>query len=127
MEADFSREVTEVGNVHLVALQGELDIATAQGLADWLVEISGSAVVVDLSGVTFMDSTGLTALATARQRMAEKGDDLLLTRPTPIVRRVLEVMGLAQWIKPWDSRWQDQQPGGASATPVRPHPSDTKL
>ncbi|HEX3840953.1 MAG TPA: STAS domain-containing protein [Acidimicrobiales bacterium] len=114
MEAEFSRDVTEVGDVHLVVLRGELDIATAEGLPEWLVEISGSAVVVDLSSVTFIDSTGITALVTARQRMIEKGDDLLLTRPSPIAMRVLEIMGLASWVNTWDPRWDDHQPGSDS-------------
>jgi anti-sigma B factor antagonist len=69
--AEFSRRVTDVGDVHLVALTGELDMDTAEGLSDWLVGISGSVVVVDLSGLTFMDSSGISALVGARNRLTE--------------------------------------------------------
>jgi anti-anti-sigma factor len=54
--ADFSRKATKVGDVHVVALRGEMDLATVADLPDWLVEIAGSPVVVDLSEVAFMDS-----------------------------------------------------------------------
>jgi anti-sigma B factor antagonist len=105
MAADFSRDLRDVGGVHLVTLNGELDMATAEGLADWLVTVSGSAVVVDLSGLTFMDSSGISALVMARNRMVEDGNDLILTRPAPMVQRALEVVGLAGWLAPWDPHW----------------------
>jgi anti-anti-sigma factor len=107
--ADFSREVMDVDGVHLVTLAGELDIATAEGLADWLIAVSGSAVVVDLSGLTFMDSSGIAALVIARNHIEKSGNELILTRPTPIVERALVATGLAGWLTPWDARWADQQ------------------
>lgn len=99
-----------MGEVHLVALRGELDMATAEGLADWLTCIVGSTVVVDLTELTFMDSSGISALVMARNRMADEGNGLILTRPQPIVRRALEVTGLTSWLVDWDPRWGDKQP-----------------
>lgn len=52
MHPTFSFSVTDVGDVHIVSLRGELDIATAGGLADWLVDVSGSLVVIDLGQLT---------------------------------------------------------------------------
>jgi anti-sigma B factor antagonist len=106
--ADFSRDLRDVGGVHLVTLKGELDMATAEGLAAWLVTVSGSAVVVDLSNLTFMDSSGISALVMARNRMIQDGNDLILTRPQPMVQRALEVVGLAGWLAPWDPGWGAQ-------------------
>lgn len=103
--SDFSRRVANVGGIHVVLLKGDLDMATAVGLAEWLIEISGSTVVVDLSGLTFMDSSGITAMVMARNEMQDKGDNLVLTRPNPIVRRTLEVVGLSDWIARWDPAW----------------------
>ncbi len=105
--SDFSRKVTNNlgGAVHVVSLQGELDMATAEGLAEWLVGISGSTVVVDLSELTFMDSSGITAIVMARNQMLEMGDDLILTRPHPNVERALEVVGLGAWVTDWDPAW----------------------
>ena len=85
-------------------------MATAESLADWLASVANSTVVVDLSELTFMDSSGITALVKARNRMAEEGNDLIFTRPHPIVRRVLEVTGLTGWLVDWDPRWDDKQP-----------------
>ncbi len=103
--SDFSRKVTTVGDIHVVSLHGELDMTTAGGLANWLVEISGSTVVVDLSRLTFMDSSGITAMVMARNRMREAGDDLILTRPHRIVRRALEAVGMTDWVADWDPSW----------------------
>jgi anti-sigma B factor antagonist len=108
--SDFFRAVIDVGDVHVVSLKGELDVATAEGLADWLVEISGSSVVVDLSHLTFMDSSGISAMVVARNRLNAAGDELVLTRPRPIVRRALEVVGLADWVTEWDPTWSPSYP-----------------
>jgi anti-sigma B factor antagonist len=107
VSAEFSKETTQVGDVHLVALTGELDMATAKGLTDWLVCIAGSPVIVDLSGLTFMDSSGISALVMARNRMVEDGNELILTRPHPIVSKTLNIVGLSDWVVDWDPRWGD--------------------
>ena len=64
-------------------------------------------VVVDLAELTFMDSTGLSALVVAKNRMESDGDVLMLTRPRPNVRRVLEITGLADWVGEWSSEWSE--------------------
>ena len=94
----FSRELVQSGDVHEVTLRGELDMASVGDLAEWLVSVSGSSVVVDLSDLTFMDSSGITALVVAKVAMENNGDQLILRRPRPNVRRILEVTGLGDWI-----------------------------
>jgi anti-sigma B factor antagonist len=106
MSADFTRKVTTLGDVHVVRLQGELDLDTAEGLPEWLIEISGSTVVLDLSGLSFMDSSGISAIVQAR---IELGDNLVLSRPQPNVQRVLEITGLESWISDWNSDWVDAE------------------
>jgi anti-anti-sigma factor len=69
------------------------------------VGIAGSPVVVDLSQVTFMDSSGIAALVLAKDRMAEDGNELVLTRPTPMVKRTLEIVALTDWVQDWNSQW----------------------
>ncbi len=101
----FSRRARDVGDVHVVTLRGELDMATAEGLSDWLVESAGSPVVVDLSELSFMDSSGIAALVIARNRMTANGDELILARPQAGVLKVLELVGLANWVTDWDPRW----------------------
>ncbi len=106
MPAYFSRSIATVDGVQVAALSGELDLETAEGLAAWLIEHAGPLVVVDLKALTFMDSCGIEALEVARQQLAAEGQVLLVTRPTRIVRRALEIIGLTSWIEAWDPAWE---------------------
>ncbi|HEV7870053.1 MAG: Anti-sigma factor antagonist [Modestobacter sp.] len=82
-----------------VAVAGEVDSTTAPGLRDCLLaalERPGSAAVeVDLSAVTFLDSAGLSALATAH-RAAVSADRVLRVRcgTARAVVRPLQITGL---------------------------------
>jgi anti-sigma B factor antagonist len=81
----------------LLLVSGEIDIATANAFRDQLRELiaeANSPALVDLAGVTFMDSSGLDALADARRRAAEDGVELVLVEPSSPVRMVLEVAGM---------------------------------
>jgi len=98
----FSYTVADVCDAHVVTLHGELDLGTATGLADMLVAVSGPVVVVDLSELTFMDSSGIAAMVQARNQL---GDNFVLTRPQPIVRRVFEITGLGDWFTEWEPSW----------------------
>jgi anti-sigma B factor antagonist len=75
----------------VVVLRGELDLATRAPLADELqslVAAGATSVVVDLAGVTFLDSTGLGTLLEARRL----GADLSLRNPQGRVRRLLDLV-----------------------------------
>lgn len=92
---EFSLTARDLSDIHVVALHGELDVVSADGLADVLVEAAGSTVVVDLSGLTFMDCSGIAALVAARNRTLPNGlGQLVVTRPGAIVRKVLDIVGL---------------------------------
>jgi anti-sigma B factor antagonist len=52
------------------------------------------AVVLDLAAVTFIDSTGLSALMDARAESDRNGWEFSVSRPSPAVRRVVELAGL---------------------------------
>ena len=108
MVPEFSLTARHVPDVHLVALHGELDIVSADWLTDALVEVAGSTVVVDLSDLTFMDCSGIDALMLARNRILATGRGLLVvTRPTAIVRKALEILGLGGWIVEWSPDWNE--------------------
>jgi anti-sigma B factor antagonist len=103
---EFSITVRNLPDVHVVAMHGELDAASASGLENSLVELAGSTLVLDLSDLTFIDSSGIGALVVARNRIRSKGlGELVLTRPREIVVRVLEIVGLDSWIVDWSSDW----------------------
>lgn len=77
-----------------VRLSGEIDLESSVGLADQLFAVAGSTLVVDLAGVTFMDSSGLAELLTARNKINADGHEFALTSPQERVRRVFEITGL---------------------------------
>lgn len=109
MSPDFSVSTRDLPDRHIVALRGELDLVTAEGLTDALVEIAGSTLVVDLSDLTFMDSSGIGALVVARRRIMSSGQgELVLARPGANVRKVLDIVGLSDWIVEWSPDWDDE-------------------
>ena len=65
----------------------------------------GALVVVDLSQLTFMDSSGLGAIHAARRGAIKDGGTLVVSRPSPIVHKVLEITGLDIWVVEWDPEW----------------------
>jgi anti-sigma B factor antagonist len=103
----FKFIVNEVRGVAVVALVGELDLASADGLVDRLVGIPGSPVVVDLAQLAFLDSSGISSLVLTKNQMDMVGRTLLLTRPTARVLQTLEIVGLAGWVSTWSSDWAE--------------------
>lgn len=83
----------------VITVNGEIDSTTAPGLRGCLLEVldrpGTTTVEVDLTGVTFLDSAGLSALATAH-RAAEAGGRVLQMRvgDTRAVARPLQITGL---------------------------------
>jgi anti-sigma B factor antagonist len=83
----------------VLTLQGEHDLSTAARIRDELERVfdAGSAVVVDLSGVTFMDSSVLNAILygseRAQQHEAHRFATVLPPGPSA-ARRVIELTGV---------------------------------
>jgi anti-sigma B factor antagonist len=82
-----------------VVVSGEIDSTTAPGLRNCLLEVldrpGSSTVEVDLRGVTFLDSAGLSALATAHRSAQAAGRALhMRCGTTRAVVRPLQITGL---------------------------------
>jgi anti-anti-sigma factor len=87
------------GDAVIVALNGELDLASAPELERELREAEAtnpSRVVIDLSGLGFMDSTGLQALLRTRERAGASTYELALRRGPHQVQRVFELTKTAE-------------------------------
>ena len=85
----------------IIAPKGELDLATAALLEQELLTQSQAGLehlVVDLRGLTFMDSSGLGLLARWRRRAVRDETRLSLIPGPPSVQRVLELTNLADLI-----------------------------
>jgi anti-sigma B factor antagonist len=92
--ADF--QVDTSAETAVLRISGEVDISTAPQLRERLQQLDSRRVVVDLSAMTFIDSTGLGVLVGAFKRLREGGGDLVLRAPTRSTRKVLELTGLSQ-------------------------------
>ncbi len=78
----------------VLVVEGELDPSTSPQLAERLEDdvVAGRTVVLDLSGVQFVDSSGLRTLIGASSRL---GDRLVIRQPSAVVTRLFELTGIA--------------------------------
>jgi anti-anti-sigma factor len=80
------------------AVVGEVDMATVQMFRDRLLDVlrehPSAVLYVDLSGVTFLDCAGISALVAVHNAAVQVGCRIWVTGPRPIVHRVLDLTGL---------------------------------
>ena len=110
----------------VVALRGELDVVDAATLAAALSAVAARdrEVIVDLSGLQFIDCSGVAALMRARNQARDAGGDLLLAAVQRQVRRVLTLTRLIDVFSVHAS--VDEAVGSAGRSPpmaARPVPS----
>ena len=72
----------------VITLSGELDLSNVAEMRSSLASALGPAVV-DLSAVTYLDSTALYELGALRKRVG----NVVLVAPSPQIRRTLEIVG----------------------------------
>ena len=99
MDLTFDISNRTIGSVPVAAVTGEIDVATAPALRERLQELVGDTtptVVVDLSAVSFLDSTALGVLVGAHKRCREAGGQLRLVITEPRILKVFEITGLTE-------------------------------
>jgi anti-sigma B factor antagonist len=97
VQSHFQVDVSSDGRASVIAVSGELDLASSGALDDELARIATSGVtqiVVDLRELEFMDSTGLSTLVTAHQRAEDAGQQFGLVRGPQQVQRLLSLTGV---------------------------------
>ncbi len=96
---ELGLELTERDGWAVLAVSGEVDVATAPRLRERLVGLVGEGrtrIVVDLEKVDFIDSTGLGVLVGALKRVRTNEGDLALVCTGPRILKVFEITGLTK-------------------------------
>ena len=87
----------KTGPVPTVAPKGALDLGNSRGLQSRLAELAGETTqeaILDLSGVTFIDSVGLGVVLKAASRFHRQAKRLLIVAPPGPVHRILDFAGV---------------------------------
>ncbi|MDT4934180.1 MAG: anti-sigma factor antagonist [Pseudonocardiales bacterium] len=95
MELSVSQQ--SVGAYPVLAVRGEVDVYSAPALKNGLTELlgaNGASVIVDLTDVGFLDSTGLGVLVAARTAAAEAGGRLPIVCDRERILKLFRITGL---------------------------------
>ena len=98
MQSNFDVDVRDGDQAVIIAVSGELDLASSPALEEELERGSAASaelVIVDLRQLEFMDSTGLSVLVRAHQRMTDTGKRFAVVRGPQQVQRLLSLTGVA--------------------------------
>jgi anti-sigma B factor antagonist len=92
----MKHEITERQGITVIALKGEVDLESSPAARKLLLESIDDAnrVLVDLSGVTYIDSSGVASLVEALQVSKKNDTGFALAAPSEPTRRVLELARL---------------------------------
>lgn len=102
VDPGFDVEVRPADEAVLVRVTGDVDLATSPKLRAALEEAIGAgadAVRLDMGGVTFLDSSGISVLVDAQQRLQEGSSKLVLHSVSDQIKRVLEISGLGSFFE----------------------------
>ncbi|MET0908922.1 MAG: STAS domain-containing protein [Ilumatobacteraceae bacterium] len=75
---------------------GEIDAFTAPSISEQLSAVDADTLVLDLAGVTFMDSSGLRVVVNLHQQAVANGAELVIRAPSKPVVRLFEIAGLTE-------------------------------
>jgi anti-sigma B factor antagonist len=94
---EIRQEKDTPAGVEVVAPQGEIDISNIEVLDRVLGEVAEQQprqLLVDLSGISYIDSAGVSSLMRAGQQTAQQGGRFSLVGGRPFVRRLIRMTGL---------------------------------
>lgn len=106
---DFDVSIEEyAGAYSVISVRGEVDLHTApkvQYAIERAAENEGAdTVVVDMSGINFIDSTALSMLARARRSLEEKNISFRIASPSVAVERIFSITGFRDFFEIFPSR-----------------------
>jgi anti-sigma B factor antagonist len=98
-DVDLTLETREADGKTVVAVGGEIDVYTAPKLRDKITELVGDGVydiVIDLSAVEFLDSTGLGVLVGGLKKVRAHDGSLMLVCNQDRLLKIFRITGLAK-------------------------------
>jgi anti-anti-sigma factor len=98
-EPPFYELLQAAQGVVVVVASGEIDMSNASGFRkalDSALDTAPGVVVLDLSGVTFLDSVGVAEMVKARNRAVQMDSHICLVGPVRNVAKMLQVSGVDQ-------------------------------
>ena len=95
MSSKFDTRVAQEDDAIVIYVSGEIDVASCERLRDTIEPNMGpqQTIILDLSGVEFMDSSSLPILVQARGALTADGGSLRLRNPSVAAHRLLSVSG----------------------------------
>ena len=113
---EFSVAVASRGRWEILTVTGEIDMATAPRFRQRLLAVISAGaqnVVIDLSGVDFIDSTGLGVLMGAAKRVRSAGGDIRLVMAGSRLAELIELTRLDRVLDVFDSVSEATQDPGS--------------
>jgi anti-sigma B factor antagonist len=98
---NFELETETKGSSALVRIRGDFDLQVVERVTDALTRVESEEpelLVIDLSRLSFLDSSGMAAIAAASIRAREVGRRFAIVMPPPGVRQSIELSGLDEVI-----------------------------
>ena len=109
MSVNFEVSIDEhAEDYSVVSVRGEVDLHTAPKVQYAIEraanENGATAVVVDMSGIAFIDSTGLSTFMRSKDSLQEEGISLRITAPSHAVERIFDVTGFGDYFEVYPSK-----------------------
>lgn len=101
-DGGFSIESSHDGDAIVIVVAGDIDLASAPDLrleCEKAIAAEPDVVRLDLGGLTFLDSSGISVLVKAHHDLEEQGASLVLHRLDDRTRRILDVAGLSDFFE----------------------------
>lgn len=100
--------VEHADNYSVIAVRGEVDLHTSPKV-EYAIERAAEengigAVIVDMSGIAFMDSTALSTFMRAKDSLGDQDIALRLSSPSGAVERIFGVTGFGDYFEIFPSR-----------------------
>lgn len=101
MDLNITEELRE-NNVSILKLEGEMDVYTSplfKEKIETLIKAKRPFIVLDLKGLSYMDSTGLGIMLAELMRVRNNGGNMVLVSPQKIIQKILRITNTGVYLK----------------------------